>query len=99
MSESLSPEQVANMLHALGVQRHAVKRKDWGYRNGFVAGDCDAESWRDLVAKGLAVESRPSLFHVNAAGLEALGRYGHEVTKKMRDACQPAPAHQREVPK
>lgn len=77
----LESRQYDHIVHALGLTRRGGKGRfgrRWAYRNYFAAADRDVASWRDLEAKGLALQIckpgslRPfHTFAVTLAGMKA----------------------------
>jgi len=61
-SETIGPDEYAVIAHALGLSGTYDRfkpRRRWAYRNYFAAGAKDVETWRGLVARGLACTLRP----------------------------------------
>jgi hypothetical protein len=58
----IEPREYDVIAHALGLggthNRYKPRRR-WAYRNYFAAGGKDVETWRGLVARGLACTLRP----------------------------------------
>lgn len=53
----MTEHQMGLARHALGLPRRAMGA-GLSYRNRFLAGPCDIEPWREMVAAGLAVEGK-----------------------------------------
>lgn len=74
MKPTLTPGEEKKIRHALGLNGRAKIT----YRNFYYAAGFDADAWRELVKRGLAVEGKSgqlaTWFHVTRAGWEAVKR-------------------------